>query len=409
MDRACRTETSLSGALVSKNEASGRQDLSRREFMGKAVGALGLGLATAGCVAGPASPQIAPRLSESSLGARAAELSRLAGQTLMVGFVGTDPGDSGTAALADQIAAGEVGAVLLVARNIESSAQLSELTGHLQGTTRDQRLLIAIDNEGGAVTRTAGKPGFSEWMPASAVPNVLGTPAAAREYYRARAAELKAAGINFNLAPVVDLNVNPSSPAIGRLGRSLSADPAVVVEYATAIVHGHHDAGLLTSVKHFPGHGSATRDTHRGLTDVSATWQNAELQPFVEMVRRGSADSMMLSHLIHPVLSTDSQTPLSLSPQAATFLRSQIGFSGPIISDDLQMGAIEARWSDEDAAVLALAAGNDLVILSNYEMQDPTLGSRINAAIVRAVLDGRLPEERLLDASYRVRALKDRL
>lgn len=374
--------------------------ITRRRLLRTAAGGLSASLGATGCLADLAAP---------ALGSDLGELVRLAGQTLMVGFVGSRPGDGGTRALSEQLATGEVGGVILVGRNIESLRQTSELTAHLQDVASGGSILVAVDNEGGAVTRTANKAGFSDWMAAEAVPAALGTAESARTYYRQRAGELRRAGINLNLAPVVDVNVNPANAVIGGLGRSFSSDPGHVAAFAWACVQGHRDAAVLTCLKHFPGHGSSSADTHDGIADVTGSWAAVELDPYVALIGTNGVDSLMLSHVVHAGFTGDSRTPVSLSSRAVAYVRSGLRFDGPVVTDDLHMGAILQEHTDEDAAVLALAAGSDVLILSNYEMQDPDLGSRVNAAIVRAVIDRRLDAQRLVKAAGRVGALKARM
>lgn len=381
----------------------------RRRFLCTAASSLVVcSRATLGEAESGPQPQHSPSLTAPALGTDLAEIAQLAGQCLMVGFVGTRAEDSETSSLVDQIASGQVGNVLLLGRNIESREQTAELTGLLQAVAA-RPILIGIDNEGGAVTRTGGKAGFSNWMAAADVPNQLQIIQAARAYYRLRAAELRLAGINLNFAPVVDLNINPASPAVGALGRSYSADPSVVTAFARACVDGHHDAGLLTCVKHFPGHGSAQGDTHEGFVDVTNTWTEVELEPYIELISTNSVDALMLSHLIHYGFTASEQTPVSLSPRAIRYLRSTLGYSGPVVSDDLQMGAIAHQMSEEDAAVAALSAGNDLLIFANYEAPDPELGRRINIALVRSVVDGLLPIERLVQAAAQILSLRSKV
>jgi beta-N-acetylhexosaminidase len=347
----------------------------------------------------------APFLAAPALQRDLSELVRLAGQTIMVGFVGTSSADPGTSALVEQVASGLVGGVLLLGRNIESLEQTSELTGLLHAVAPSP-ILVAVDNEGGAVTRTNGKEGFSEWVSANEVAREISTSEAARTYYEERAAELRAAGINLNLGPVVDLNVNPASPAIGQLGRSFSSDPAIVSAFARAFVQGHRAAGVRTCLKHFPGHGSAQGDTHDGFVDITKTWTATELVPYRELIASDSVDAVMLSHLFHAKFSDEAEAPVSLSRVATDFVRLSLGFTGPIVSDDLQMDAIAFTFSDEEAATRAIDVGNDLIIFANYARPTPELGSHLNESIVRAVVDGTLPIDRLEGAALRTSPLR---
>jgi beta-N-acetylhexosaminidase len=197
-------------------------------------------------------------------------------------------------------------------------------------------------------------------------------------------------GINLNLAPVVDLDFGRGSPVIGRLERAFSSDPAVVANRARLFVRAHRRHGIATTLKHFPGHGSALRDSHDGLPDVSEVWVEAELRPFAALIRSAHADSVMLAHLVHPRLSDASRRPTSLSATAVNALRLQLGFDGPILTDALDMEAITGEFSVEEAAVEAIMSGVDVVIVAADRNPRPTAASELHAALIDAFEAGRL-------------------
>ena len=181
---------------------------------------------------------------------------------------------------------------------------------------------------------------------------------------------LAAAGINHNLAPVVDINSNPANPVIGALGRSFSADPAVVIAQARAFIEAHHAHDVTTTLKHFPGHGSSQADSHLGLVDVSATWQRDELEPYRVLIGEGIVDTVMTAHVFNTQL--DPTYPATLSKATITgILRDELGFDGVVITDDMNMQAITSQYGFEQAAVLAVQAGADLLAYGNNLVYDP--------------------------------------
>ncbi|MBU1232378.1 MAG: glycoside hydrolase family 3, partial [Proteobacteria bacterium] len=222
------------------------------------------------------------------------------------------------------------------------------------------------------------------------------------------AATLQGLGINFNLAPVVDLNSFPENPVIGRLKRSFSADPECVIRHTATWIKAHQHYNIISCLKHFPGHGSSHTDSHLGFTDISTSWQQDELIPFRSLIRKGLADTIMLGHLFHKEL--DPEFPTSLSPAVVTgLLRKQLNFRGPAITDDLQMKAITDKYGLEEAVCQALAAGIDMIIIGNNLDYDPTVLQRIIPAVVLAVKENKISEARIHSAWQRVRKLKEQL
>jgi beta-N-acetylhexosaminidase len=345
-----------------------------------------------------------PASSEEALADKIAEL-------VMVGFRGTTL--DGTEAILEQVRAGQVGGVVLFdvdvatrsSRNIDSREQLKSLVAELQAAAPSP-LLVAVDQEGGRVSRLKERYGF----PATLSQQELGERgdlALTRSQARRTAEILADVGINLNLAPVVDLNVNPASPVIGALGRSFSADPDVVADHARAVIEAHRSQGVLTAVKHFPGHGSAPGDTHLGFVDVTGTWSSAELEPYRTLVNEGNVDLVMTAHVFNSRL--DAQWPATLSPATVTgVLRSELGFQGVVVADDLQMGAIADHYGLETAVHQALAAGVDILLFANNNLRayEPDIAPRVVALVESLVREGALTEERIDESVERVRALK---
>lgn len=323
-------------------------------------------------------------------------------QLLVVGFRGRELA-ADDPLLADISDLG-LGGVILFGRNISSPAQLSTLTATLRAAAGDRPLLIATDEEGGQVARLSPASGF-DVLPSAAVLGRSGSVPRAAAAGRRIGSMLSSAGINLNLAPVVDLDVNPANPSIGALDRSFSADPQVVIEMAEAQIDAQHvaDPTLLTTLKHFPGLGSATGDTDIEFVDITATWSERELEPFKRIAADGLADLVMIGHALNGQL--DPRLPASLSPATHDVLRTDIGFAGPIITDDLQAGALSASYSNSDILRLALLAGNDLLLLANSSQPVSGLAGRTVDAIAGLVESGDIPEARIDEALGRVQSL----
>ncbi|MGH7414774.1 MAG: glycoside hydrolase family 3 protein, partial [Candidatus Rokuibacteriota bacterium] len=337
---------------------------------------------------------------------------------LLIGFNGTQV--AGNEEIRRLVCDVKVGGVLLFERfaasgqprNMVSPAQIATLTGDLQALAArcaGRPLFIAADAEGGRVMRLSPRLGYPPTLPAQEL-GERDDPAFTRAEARRMGAMLREAGINWNLAPVVDVAVNPANPAVVALGRTFSPDPDRVTEHARAFVLGMHEAGMLTSLKHFPGHGSSQRDSHLGFTDVSDTARlRVELAPYRALIAVGLADSVMTAHVFNHGL--DPWDPATLSRYTvARVLRGWLHYDGVVVSDDLLMGAIAQHYGLEYAAVLALGAGVDvLLIAQNTGKVDDRAAERVVAAITRAIAAGTLSESRIREAVARVDALRARL
>ncbi|HXJ82755.1 MAG TPA: glycoside hydrolase family 3 N-terminal domain-containing protein [Candidatus Methylomirabilis sp.] len=339
-------------------------------------------------------------------------------ELLLIGFSGTEVAGNGE--VHHLVCDVKVGGVILFERdvasgrprNLVSPEQVRRLTSDLQSLASacaGRPLFIAADNEGGRVVRLSPRLGFPPWPSAEELGRSDDTEATRLEARR-MGAVLRGAGINWNLAPVVDVAVNPRNPAIVALGRSFSSDPARVTAHARAFIEGMHEAGILTALKHFPGHGSSLRDSHAGFTDVTDTAElDKELAPYRALIQLGLADSVMTAHVFNRGL--DPWDPATLSRYTVKrILRGWLDYHGVIVSDDLLMGAIIRHYGLEEAAVAALGAGVDVLLVSqNSTAGNPDYADRVIAAIDRALADGSLSRSRVTAALDHVAALRSRI
>jgi beta-N-acetylhexosaminidase len=334
-------------------------------------------------------------------------LSRKIGQMILVGFPGTRPNEPWPTRVAAMLASGRVGGVILFADNVSGPAQLRTLTAALAEAGGTVPPFIAIDQEGGSIQRLSRRKGFQP-LPSA---RTMGKKPLCEAYglYLRTAEELAGVNINVNFGPVVDLDINPRNPAIGLKARSYDRDPERVVAYAEAFIDAHRAAGVLTAAKHFPGHGSATRDPHIAVVSIADTWREDELTPFAELIAAGEMPMVMVGHLIHPRFS-DGDRPTSLSRRAITgVLRQTLGFKGLVVTDDLGMDAIRRRYAPEEAAEMAIRAGADVLIFANVLAEDEDGVDRIVASVAGAVASGRIPVRAVDDSYARIRAAREAL
>jgi beta-N-acetylhexosaminidase len=316
------------------------------------------------------------------------------GQLFMIGFDGT----SVSAELADFIREHRPGGVILFARNLEQTAQIVQLINELQRLSPEQPLLVAIDQEGGRVSRLPA--GFTVFPSCAA----LGQCESPDLVYRAAAvtaAELRAVGINMNMAPVLDVDTNPRNPIIG--DRAFGTDPERVGELGRAAFTGLQDCGVIACGKHFPGHGDTSADSHVELPSVTAPverLEQTELRPFRHAITHGVA-TIMTAHVMYPAL--DPTFPATLSSTILTgLLRRKLGFAGVVVTDDLEMRAILDHYGIEEAAVRAVHAGADLLLIC----KDPDRIRLAMKAMRQAVERGTVSPERLDASIRRIAALK---
>lgn len=339
------------------------------------------------------------------------QLIRDIGQMFLVGFRGCEIDDDHW--LATAIERDNLGGVILFDRNvdrsvqnIESPGQLRQLTAALHKRARTV-LFVAVDQEGGKVCRLKERDGFA---PSRSAAELAGEGAeGVARHADILASELADCGVNLNFAPVADLDLNPDNPIIGRYQRSFGADPATVVAHDLAVIEAHHRRGVGCCLKHFPGHGSAGSDSHLGFVDATDCWRPLELEPYRRLLAAGYDDGIMTAHLVNRRLDP-SGLPATLSSLVIEgILRRELGFTGVVFSDDLQMRAISNGWTSAEAVQRAVLAGVDVLVIGN------NLDPREDALQVgiRAVLDlldsGRIDGQRISASLARIARFKETL
>lgn len=331
-------------------------------------------------------------------------------QMLLFGFQGTTLIESSP--IWNAIRNYRIGGVLLFDNqdpsigNIESPEQLKELTTALQVLT-PVPLLIATDQEGGSVARLKPRNGFPTTPSQQSLGN-MNDPDATRRYANSTAFVLKDHGINLNLAPVVDLNTNPSNPVIGSLGRSFSADPAIVTSQAAAVLSAHAERDVYCALKHFPGHGSSRADSHAGFVDVTNTWSRKELEPYKQLIASQQCDIIMTAHIYNANLDPDLPATLSYSTITG-LLRQEMGYDGVVMTDDMQMGAITAYYSFDTAIELAVKAGVDVITIGSNMLYGPDTVKRAIESIRGLLERGEITYDRIDESYRRIKKLKSKL
>ena len=340
------------------------------------------------------------------------ELKEEIGQMIMIGFRGTEaPENSDISKIIKDI---KIGGVVIFdydvpsntfPRNIVNYGQTKKLISNIQKYSNTP-LFVAVDAEGGNVNRLKQKYGFLPIVSAEK----MGQDKTLQTTYKEStelAGELKDLGFNMNLAPVVDLNINPKNPIIGALGRSFSSDPEEVVNNARVFIENHSKNNIITVEKHFPGHGSATKESHKGLTDVTDTYKNEELSPYQKLNEEGLLKAVMVAHIINKKI--DKNYPATLSEYfLQNILRNQIGFKGIIISDDMQMSAISNNYKLDEAVIMAINAGVDIISFLNNSPSgyDNEMAYKVRDIIFNAVKENKIKEEKIIESYNRILDLK---
>jgi beta-N-acetylhexosaminidase len=330
------------------------------------------------------------------------EWNRALGQLLMVGVPGGRPSPDWERRFSDLAPAG----VILFRRNVESSAAVRALTGRLQDLAAAggfAPLLIAADEEGGFLSPILG---LEEPSPAAMALGTAGSETLAFESARTVGARLRRAGVNLNLAPCLDVNDEPTNPVIGP--RSFGSDPKLVSRLGARTVEGLRAGGVLTAAKHFPGHGSTTRDSHRTLPMDRRSWEDLRrgaLPPFEAAIHAG-VDLIMTAHVAFPALTGRDDEPATFSPRLVRgLLREEMGFGGVVITDALEMAGASGNRTPEQAALLGFRAGVDLLL----HAEEHASASDIRRILGEALENGELTEERIAESLERIRVLKENI
>lgn len=315
------------------------------------------------------------------------------GELFIMGFKGLELSPETSSFLTQS----SIGGVILFAHNYEIPAQVAELTNQIQECSKGLPLWVSVDHEGGRVQRF--KKGFTR-IPEAAAISATQSPKLAYEIAELMANELRAVGINLNFSPVADIATNPKNPIIGNRAFGTTADEAS--KFCSAVVRGHLAAGVQPCVKHFPGHGDTSTDSHLTLPAVETSLEmlkKREFLPFMKAFKSGCS-FVMSAHVL--IKSIDPQVPATLSTQILRdILRKQLRYDGIIISDDLEMNAITDHYGAEEAPRLALQAGCDLLIY-----RSEAAARKGYASLIAALEGGTLAPEIVLEAAARSRALK---
>jgi beta-N-acetylhexosaminidase len=329
------------------------------------------------------------------------------GQMILIGY----PGTTVDQRVLEEVRAGKVGSIILFEKNIPASnsfiAVKKVIWTYQQAATIP--LFVGIDQEGGRVNRLKTKYGFPASITAAAMAKSQSLDSV-RIYAEATASTLAGLGININFAPVVDLATNPDNPIIAKYGRAFSAKEDSVTLMAKEFIRQHHKYNVLTSLKHFPGHGSSKADTHLGIADVTTTWNEKELIPYRELIDSGYVDAVMTSHIVNKSLDS-AGNPGTLSRDIIEgILRKRLKFDGVVFSDDMQMHAITKHYGLEEAIKLAVNAGVDIMTFSNnISGTEERTVDKVHEIIKAFVQKGEIPAARIDQSYRRIMKLKKQL
>ena len=329
-------------------------------------------------------------------------LKQKIGQLMVIGFNGL----SVPANFSELIKEYQIGGVILFGRNIGTPEEILELTTSLQKMAKkagnEQPLLICLDQENGMVRRLGEG---TTLFPGSMLVGATKDKQSAYDISNATGKELKALGINWNLAPVLDINNNPDNPVIGV--RSFGETPEQVSEFGIESMKGMQEAGIMTTLKHFPGHGDTNVDSHLDLPVINHSMErlyDVELKPFLNAINEG-ADAIMSAHVYFPALEKEKNKPATLSKNVLTgLLREELNFKGIITTDCLEMKAISETIGTEKGAVEAFKAGVDLLMVSHtYDVQVGAM-----KALEEAYKNSEITEERLDESVQRIIEMKEK-
>jgi beta-N-acetylhexosaminidase len=328
------------------------------------------------------------------------------GQMILIGLPNTkvDPN------VLEAVRTGRIGSILLFEKNIPAKNSYIELKKMFWTYQKAAAipLFISIDQEGGKVNRLKEKYGFPRSVSAAKLGKY---PLDSVQFYsQVTATTLAGLGFNVNFAPVVDLASNPTNPIIAKPERSFSANADSVALFAREVIKQHRKAGVITVLKHFPGHGSSKDDTHLGIADVTKTWNEAELIPYKTLIDSGDIDAIMTAHIVNKTLD-EKGLPGTLSQKITTdLLRGKLHYDGVVFSDDMQMHAIAKHYPLEESILLAINAGVDILLFSNNipNSQERTI-DKVHEIIRKLVESGTVSRERIDQSFERIMFLKQRL
>lgn len=343
--------------------------------------------------------------------AEAVDLKQMIGQMIMVGFRGMSI-DSINNQLLNQIENGLVGGVILfdydiesksTNRNIKSPEQVKTLITGLQKKAKTP-LFVAVDQEGGMVNRLKSKYGFPKIASAKYL-GELNITDTTKHYATLNANNLKQLGFNVNFAPVVDIDLNPQNPVIGKYERSFSDKSDIVIQHAKTWIQAHHSQGIISTLKHFPGHGSSDADSHEGFTDITNYWSDIELEPFKALSKMDYNIGIMTAHVFNSKL--DSIYPATLSKKTIqSILREDWKFKGLIFSDDLQMKAVNKLFDFKTILKNSINAGVDILVFGNNLEYDESIPQKAVTQIIRMIENGEISKGSIEESYKRIMEAK---
>lgn len=332
------------------------------------------------------------------------------GQMILVGFRGLDINDSSN--IVRDIKEYKIGSVILFdydvelkspIRNIESPKQIKKLIDKLQKYAKIP-LFITIDQEGGLVNRLKEKYGFPRTISAQELGRINNYDTTIK-YALNIAKTLKSIGVNLNFAPCVDVNINPDNPIIGKKERSFSSNPKIVTKHAEVFLNAFKRYKIFGTLKHFPGHGSSKDDSHIGFVDVTNSWKQEELIPYIELIKKKKCDFIMTAHIFNSNL--DDKLPATLSKKILTdILRDSLKFNGVIFSDDMQMKAIADNYGLEIAVENAINAGVDILTFANNVTYDENIVPKVVGIIKNLIKEGKITGDRINQSFNRIMKYK---
>src|SRR5258706_1679636 len=323
------------------------------------------------------------------------------GQMILIGM----PKAEVDSVVLDEVKKGKVGALIYFEKNIPKSSSAFAAFKKMSWTYQKAApipLFICIDQEGGKVNRLKEKYGFARSITAESIGKSKSIDSV-RFYAEATASTLAGLGINVNFAPCVDLAVNSTNPVIVKNGRAYSANEDSVTMFAKEVVKQHRKFGIVTALKHFPGHGSSQDDTHLGLADVTNTWTSRELKPYQRMTDSGYVDGVMSSHIVNKNLDANALPGTLSKPILDGMLRGKMRYNGVVFSDDMQMKAIASNYGLEEAIKLAVNAGIDIMCFSNnISGEEWRRLDRGHNVLKNFVPRGEIPKARIDDSFRRI-------
>ncbi|HIP13609.1 MAG TPA: glycosyl hydrolase [Arcobacter sp.] len=343
------------------------------------------------------------------------ELTALIGNMFIVGFYGTNINTKSQ--IVKDIEKYHIGGVILFdkhpskrgkSKNIKNPTQLKNLTKKLQNYS-SYPLLIATDQEGGKVARLKIKTGFKTNYPSAKDIATKYKIKTIEKIYDDMGKTLANAGINLNFAPSVDMEINPKNIVIVKLKRSYGKDPKRVVMFSKIFIEAMHNNNILTSLKHFPGHGSSKGDTHKGFVEITNFWKEEELEPYKILIEDNFVDTIMIAHVFNKKI--DEKYPSSLSHKTVTKkLREEMGYKGVVVTDDLQMYAISKHFSLQETIKLSINAGVDLLLFGNQlDPKNIISVKKLVETTLSLVKSEEIQVQTLIDANHRINNLKEKL